>query len=99
MANWGFIAREYTTFDSFLIEVCHHAAMVTRNEQSYHSYLLRMWRSNSNENGRWTFMLENPHTGERHGFTSLEDLVITLQKKMDEWDENPGPVKGGGLTK
>lgn len=73
--------------------------MPVENKHAYQSYLLRMWRSNSGENGRWTFMLENPHTGERHGFTSFEDLVVALQKKMDDWNENPGPVKGGGLSK
>jgi len=43
--------------------------------------------------------LENPHTGERQGFTTLADLVIALQEKMDDWNENPGPVKGEELTK
>jgi hypothetical protein len=41
----------------------------------YHSYLLRFWEESGQS---WRFMLENPHSGERRGFGSLEALVAFL---------------------
>lgn len=29
-------------------------------------------------------MLENPHTGERHGFANLAELLTFLESKLDE---------------
>lgn len=58
-------------------------------QRSYLSYLLRLWRMSCDDEvescvhsdsfhstGRrgWRASLENPHTGERLGFGSLEDL-------------------------
>jgi len=45
---------------------------------NYHSYLLRLWRSSGNTNAFWHIMLENPHTGERHSFTSFAGLMAFL---------------------
>lgn len=43
---------------------------------NYHAYMLRLWRPSSD--APWRFMLEDAHTGERHGFASLADLHMFL---------------------
>jgi hypothetical protein len=58
----------------------------TREQPDYLSYLLRLWRVNSDrESPRaveklvWRASLESSLTGERRGFASLEDLFDFLQ--------------------
>lgn len=48
-------------------------------KQRYHSFLLRLWLVNEQEGLAWRASLENPHTGERLGFASLERLFAFLQ--------------------
>ena len=46
-----------------------------------YSYLLRVWE----EDGvvrRWRFMLENPHSGEKRGFGSCEELTAFIETKL-----------------
>jgi hypothetical protein len=45
----------------------------------YVSYLLRLWRTGNEEKAAWRASLENPLTGERQGFASLEELVAFLR--------------------
>jgi hypothetical protein len=47
-------------------------------ESRYLAFLLRMWQVNSNDYTVWRASLENPHTGERHAFASLEDMCLFL---------------------
>jgi hypothetical protein len=51
---------------------------------SYHSYLLRMWRVIRDEKFVWMASLDDPHTGNRQSFTSLEDLYVFLLQQADE---------------
>jgi hypothetical protein len=37
----------------------------------------------------WRFRLQDPRTGQRRGFASLEALVAALQKEMDDTDSLP----------
>jgi hypothetical protein len=60
----------------------------------YFSYLLRMWRTG--ENSAWRASLEDPQTGERVGFRSLEALWSFLWERTasttiqeDEYDAKP----------
>ena len=46
----------------------------------YLAYMLRLWQASSKETV-WRASLESPHTGERHGFASLDDLIIFLQRQ------------------
>ena len=48
----------------------------------YPSYLLRMWRVGPDP-GEWRAILENPATGERHGFARPEDLCAWLQAQAE----------------
>jgi hypothetical protein len=52
----------------------------------YHAYLLRCWEERGHDPPRppiWRFSLEAPHTGERHGFADLAQLVAFLQGFME----------------
>lgn len=59
-------------------------------EKKYCSYLLRLWRAETLDLG-WRASLEDPRTGERIGFASLEQLFAYLMEKV-ELD-----VKGGKM--
>ena len=52
--------------------------------KQYQSYLLRMWLA-ADEKGRvWRASLENPHTGERLTFASLERLFAFLEDQCTQ---------------
>jgi hypothetical protein len=44
----------------------------------YYSYLLRLWREG--EKMGWRASLHDPHTGERLGFASIDELAGHLRK-------------------
>jgi hypothetical protein len=46
----------------------------------YLAYMLRLWQASSKEMV-WRASLESPHTGERHGFASLDDLISFLRRQ------------------
>jgi hypothetical protein len=52
---------------------------MANNRSLYHSYLLRLWSADEQEQVVWRASLENPHTGERLAFASLERLFGFLQ--------------------
>ncbi len=56
-------------------------------QQRYLSYLLRLWRSDADEQSIWRASLENPHTGERHNFASLERLFAFLEDQIADRPE------------
>ncbi|MEJ2746864.1 MAG: hypothetical protein P8183_02945 [Anaerolineae bacterium] len=49
----------------------------------YRSYILVCWRE-QNEEATWRFRLEDPHSGQRHGFANLSELIAFLQAKLSE---------------
>ncbi len=48
----------------------------------YFSYLLRVWRVVREDELVWMASLEDPRTGKRQSFTSLEDLYAFLLKDI-----------------
>ncbi len=55
------------------------------NEQRpYFAYLLRLWCVNANGDVVWRASLEDPHTGQRHGFASLDRLFEFLEGKTHD---------------
>lgn len=50
----------------------------------YRSYLLRFWEERSAATGSaiWRFSLDNPRTGERHGFATLAALIAFLEGEV-----------------
>jgi len=64
--------------------------IIPEHPPRYHAYLLRCWEERGHDPLRpplWRFSLEEPHTGERHGFADLAQLVAFLQSFV-EWDED-----------
>jgi len=53
-------------------------------QQRYQSYLLRLWRTQSDEQDIWRASLESPGTGQRHGFASLQELFRFLQTQTEQ---------------
>jgi hypothetical protein len=45
-------------------------------------YVLRLWRAEEPDQG-WRASLEDPHTGERIGFASLECLFAFLMEQVE----------------
>jgi hypothetical protein len=58
-------------------------------ERRYRSFLLRLWQVRQNSEESWHASLEDPHTGERHGFANLEALMKFLLQQ----------TQGGGEEK
>jgi hypothetical protein len=51
----------------------------------YRSYLLTFWEERRHDPAlpvKWRFALEDPHTGDRRGFGSLEALTAALHHEM-----------------
>jgi hypothetical protein len=50
-------------------------------EQQWHyqAYLLRLWWTGQGDDRVLRASLEDPHTGDRHGFGKLEQLVTFLE--------------------
>ena len=46
-------------------------------QPGYRAYLLRLWQVRSGGQLVWRASLEDVHSGERHGFATLVDLLIT----------------------
>jgi hypothetical protein len=66
--------------------------MITE-EMGYRSFLLRLWCAKQNSELTWRVSLENPRTGQKHVFISLEtlheflkDLGKVLESEMEEKD-------------
>jgi len=51
-------------------------------EKKYRSYLLRLWRVDTVD-PCWQASLEDPHTGKRIGFASLEQLFAFLMEQVE----------------
>jgi hypothetical protein len=56
---------------------------------TYLSYLLRLWRTSSEEETSWRAALEDVQTGERRGFSSLDALFTHLRKVAAGEREKP----------
>ncbi len=60
--------------------------------RDYVAYLLRLWREKGGESSRWRASLQDPHSGERVGFASIEELFLYLRR---ETGDLPEPDEGG----
>jgi hypothetical protein len=61
-----------------------------KTHPDYISFLLRLWQVSDEGNSEpnaikavWRASLENPHTGERKGFASLEELFDFLRTQTE----------------
>lgn len=52
-------------------------------DPTYHNYLLTVWqepRQDYTKGTRWRFLLSDPHSGKRYGFTNADGLLTALQQ-------------------
>jgi hypothetical protein len=49
----------------------------------YRAYMLRMWSVEQSGQAVWMASLEDPHTGERLGFSNVEALMVYLRELTD----------------
>lgn len=47
---------------------------------SYLSFLLRLWLVDDDGKPEWRASLEDPRTGNRHGFANIDDLARYLER-------------------
>ncbi len=59
------------------------------DQHIYRSYLLRLWRSKDESTISWFASLEDPVSGERKGFSSLDALVTFLESDPDDHKKSP----------
>jgi hypothetical protein len=57
--------------------------MMTKEQTSYLSYLLRMWQTGEGGKQAWRASLESPGTKRRQGFASLETLFDFLKGQTE----------------
>jgi hypothetical protein len=57
---------------------------MTTGRGRYHAYLLRLWCVDANGEVVWRASIEDPHTGERHGFAKLDRLYEFLEEQTRE---------------
>lgn len=68
--------------------------METR-QGKYHSFMLRLWRGLTAGDAKWRASLEDPETGERHGFGDLQELFGFLEARTDEPGDAVNRSPGG----
>ncbi len=56
---------------------------MTAKEKRYFAFMLRLWQVPDGDEIFWRGSLENAHTGERHGFADLEDLIKLLVAEVE----------------
>jgi hypothetical protein len=69
---------------------------MTTQPRRYLAYMLRLWQVDGEGGPTWRASLESPHTGERHGFASLEALCAFLREKTGN---SPGQTESQDLTR
>ncbi len=65
----------------------------------YFAYLLRLWQVAANSEVVWRASIEDPHTGERRGFSNLDRLFEFLrQRTLDSTRSEEGETGVLGPT-
>ena len=59
-----------------------HERIGAREPRDYAAYLLRLWRERTGQSIRWRASLQDPHSGERAGVASLEELFEFLHRQV-----------------
>ncbi len=54
-------------------------------QKHYHAYLLRLWLAADERGSVWRASLEDPHTGERLTFATLERLFAFLEDQCAQY--------------
>lgn len=60
----------------------------------YRTYVLRLWRMRGEGAAGWRASLASPDTGQRHGFSSLDDLLVFLRQEIGAGSGAEGSEEG-----
>lgn len=66
----------------------------TAAARGYIAYLLRLWRESGVGPGHWRASLQDPESGERIGFATLEQLFSYLRQQTADPSKGSGPGLG-----
>ena len=74
---------------------------MNKERRGYISYLLRLWQIRNASDLVWRVSLESPHTDERVGFASLDELFAFLRQRTGAVpnttkDQDAGQQRGDG---
>ena len=61
--------------------------MMYEERPRYISYMLRLWQVGDQGQPIWRASLENPHTGEQHGFANVDALFEFVRQEIGIADE------------
>ena len=62
--------------------------MMMSKQKHYQSYLLRLWLTADEKGSVWRASLEDPHTGERLTFATLERLFAFLEDQCLQYPDH-----------
>ena len=68
---------------------------MTASDQDYVSYLLRLWRVKEGDKDVWRASLQDPQSGERISFATVEALFAFLQEQLEGASDRGGDVEAG----
>lgn len=74
-----------------------HQLTGTGKPEEYLSYVLRLW-CEGKQGGRWLSSLQNPITGERIGFASMDELFEFLRNKTSKQETFNGSKDSEEVT-
>ncbi len=61
---------------------------ILKKPPRYLSYIVCCWQERSVHAGReikvWRFSWQNPRTNQRHGFATLESMLVSLQAELTD---------------
>lgn len=72
--------------------------LTPRRASRYCSYLLRCVQQRGQNPPQWHFSLEDPRTGERRGFASLDALIAVLRYEFSDDEHQELDGTAGSLT-
>jgi hypothetical protein len=61
----------------------------------YRSYLLRLWRVKEGDRDVWRASLQDPQSGERISFATVEALFAYLQEQLEKAQHKGSDVEAG----
>ncbi len=51
------------------------------------AFMVRLWRVDDERHPTWRASVQDPHTGERRGFTDLKELFTFLEEQTNNADQ------------
>jgi hypothetical protein len=78
---WGY-GKGYGTV---ILQGQRDGAMSGNEQRPYRAYLVRLWQE---EDGVWRGTVENPHTGEKRAFASVEWALAHIRQEVQQAEQD-----------